>query len=836
MTWMLTDRRHVHAQLADAVLADPPPAALGDITLLPHQRDAVARIRTAIRTHHGALLADDVGLGKTYTALAVASRYTQVHVIAPAALQAMWRTAITHAQLPHVRLHSVHGFSHGAPERTDTPPCVVREAADRTSPPRSVLVIIDEAHYLRTRRTARYAAVARFVSGCDTLLLSATPLHNRADELRHLLGLFLGARADLLSDTLLAQVVIRRTTAHALPGSVATPAIQRHHAHPIPHDRDTLAHILAIPAPLPAHDGAVAGALIRLGLLRAWCSSDAALTHAVRQRRLRGHALQQALRAGRHPTQAELRSWLVGEHDVQLAFPELMAQHPVEAAPLLDRLAAHLDALERLAQHHDATACGDVARADALRDIMRAHPDTPIIAFSQFTRTVHALHRALADIAGVGVLSSRHARIASGRISRSDALARFAPHAQERPPPPTQQSIRLLLSTDLLAEGVNLQDAGVVVHLDLPWTDALRTQRVGRCARIGSPHAVVHVYRFAPPPHGERALQLHRRLTQKARLAKRFTGVTPTHARTAPSVRTASAAAQATRLRRLLSTWRYHAEQQPPITTPETTHPATVVVTAVATAVTTAVATAVAPDHAWIAHIEHHGVHQLLCAIPGRRAGARRRVGTGVRLLVRAIRIAQRAEPAGDGTLAAVETSTAHAAVVTAAITAAVHRARRDIHRWERRSHVREAAGPPAGALSPVRQRVTRQIEQLVGRATALERRAWQPAIHEAMQVVVRAQGTGADDALARWSAEWSGRDHTWLGAWRREPVLAAGATRADADAETKVCGGASASTRTDARAAPLVVHALLLVGPEFHADYTSACHDTPCSSISTGP
>jgi len=49
-----------------------PPAELGDITLLPHQRDAVARIQTAIRLHHGALLADDVGLGKTYTALAMA--------------------------------------------------------------------------------------------------------------------------------------------------------------------------------------------------------------------------------------------------------------------------------------------------------------------------------------------------------------------------------------------------------------------------------------------------------------------------------------------------------------------------------------------------------------------------------------------------------------------------------------------------------------------------------------------------------------------------------------------------------------------------------------------
>jgi superfamily II DNA or RNA helicase len=131
-----------------------PPAELGDITLLPHQRDAVARIQTAIRLHHGALLADDVGLGKTYTALAVACAYAQVHVIAPAALQPMWSTAITHAQLPHIRLHSVHGFSrqHDVPIATmadDAHPGLVREQA-----PQRTLVIIDEAHYLRTRRTA----------------------------------------------------------------------------------------------------------------------------------------------------------------------------------------------------------------------------------------------------------------------------------------------------------------------------------------------------------------------------------------------------------------------------------------------------------------------------------------------------------------------------------------------------------------------------------------------------------------------------------------------------------------------------------------------------------
>uniref|UniRef100_UPI003982DFE7 SNF2-related protein n=1 Tax=Gemmatimonas sp. TaxID=1962908 RepID=UPI003982DFE7 len=157
MTCSPHDASHVQARLATALIAPPPPAELGDVTLLPHQRDAVARIHTAMRKHHGALLADDVGLGKTYTALAVAGAYQQVHIIAPAALQTMWRTAITHAHLPHIRLHSVHGFSRHDGAHHATAAGTVRQEVVRERAPLRTLVIIDEAHYLRTRRTARYA-------------------------------------------------------------------------------------------------------------------------------------------------------------------------------------------------------------------------------------------------------------------------------------------------------------------------------------------------------------------------------------------------------------------------------------------------------------------------------------------------------------------------------------------------------------------------------------------------------------------------------------------------------------------------------------------------------
>ena len=65
----------VRARIARAILAVPadlPDAALGSVTLHAHQRVAVARLAHALRTHGGALLAVDVGLGKTYVALAIA--------------------------------------------------------------------------------------------------------------------------------------------------------------------------------------------------------------------------------------------------------------------------------------------------------------------------------------------------------------------------------------------------------------------------------------------------------------------------------------------------------------------------------------------------------------------------------------------------------------------------------------------------------------------------------------------------------------------------------------------------------------------------------------------
>src|SRR5262249_624433 len=116
---------------------------------------------------------------------------------------------------------------------------------------------------------------------------------------------------------------------------------------------------------------------------------------------------------------------------------------------------------------------------------------------------------------------------AGGRISREAAIAQFSPRPGLVPEAHHDiERIDLLITTDLLSEGLNLQEASVIVHLDLPWNPARLDQRVGRALRLGSRHEPVTVYSIAPPASAERVLRIEARLREKLRVAERTVGVT----------------------------------------------------------------------------------------------------------------------------------------------------------------------------------------------------------------------------------------------------------------------------------------------------------------------
>lgn len=484
---------------------------VGAVTLLPHQVTAVRRLVAAMDLLGGALLADETGLGKTYVALAIAAGARRPLVVAPAALTPMWAAALRCTGVA-ASFRTTEGLSRAG-------------ASGETRAARHDMVIVDEAQHFRNPRTRRYDRLARLVGGARVLLLSATPVHNRAGDLRQLLALFLGARAGTLDAAALARCVVRRgadaVSVPARPPPVAPLAWVAGGDDPA---QDALLDaIVELPPPLPPRDGGRATALLAHGLVRQWSSSVGALHGALRRRLVRAEALLAALDGGHHLSAAELRQWAAGDDAVQLPLPGLFDIVGSTEPSLRDALVAHRDGVRALLRR--VARCDDGARAAALRAIRDRHPGAGVVAFSQFADTVDALYRLLDRDGGVCALRGDGARVAGGPLSRDDALRRFAPLAHGVAPPPTAERITLLLTTDVVSEGINLQDAAAVVHLDLPWTAARMEQRVGRVARLGSPHELVAVYAIAPPARAERLLGVERRLRAKWREAGRTVGV-----------------------------------------------------------------------------------------------------------------------------------------------------------------------------------------------------------------------------------------------------------------------------------------------------------------------
>ena len=505
MNWSPAEPHAVRSAIAGAWLGAHGRPTLGSVVLRPHQRDAAARLRTLIDAHGGAMLADPVGLGKTYTALAAARDARALVVVAPAALRPMWTEALA-ATGTRAEVFSYDALSRGL-----------------ATLPVADVVVADEAHHVRNPATRRYRALARLSAAAKVLLLTATPVHNRIDDLRAQLALFLGERAWSMSEAELQRCIVKRSAADVTntTGGSRLPTVASLRWLDVPDDAAVLDDLLRLPPPMTVEDGGDGGPLIALSLVRQWGSSRAALQAALRARLAQAESLLRAFEAGRHPTRQELRAWCYADGALQLAFPQLASDHPLrDPAACVHRVTSHMDHVRRLMRRLDQSVDADDARAAALLRVRRSHPGARIVVFAEFAATVHALYTRLVAHGGVAMLTHAGGVVPGGRMSRGETLARFAAPDAER-----GREITLLVSTDVLSEGVNLQQASVVVHADLPWSPARCEQRVGRVRRLNSPHAEVFVYALRPPASAERLLRVEQRLRQKVCAAARAVGV-----------------------------------------------------------------------------------------------------------------------------------------------------------------------------------------------------------------------------------------------------------------------------------------------------------------------
>ncbi len=153
------------------------------------------------------------------------------------------------------------------------------------------------------------------------------------------------------------------------------------------------------------------------------------------------------------------------------------------------------------------------AKLNALEHLLtQTHPDTKVLVFTQFADTVHYLKAAL-DKRGL-----THLAAATGDSANPTWLAtRFSPISNNKKGAfRKEDELRLLISTDVLSEGQNLQDCAIVVNYDLPWAIIRLVQRAGRVDRIGQTAEEILCYSFLPAQGVERIIHLRGRV--RARL------------------------------------------------------------------------------------------------------------------------------------------------------------------------------------------------------------------------------------------------------------------------------------------------------------------------------
>ena len=431
----------------DRLLAWP---VLQGVTRYDHQERTALRVLRDMRGR--AILADEVGLGKTIEAGLVLKEYAVrglVHralVLTPAALTEQWREEMeTKFSLPFAVLRSVRDW--------DRKPFLIASMdTAKREPHRGAaqarpwdLIIVDEAHRLKNRFSLNW----RFVAGLSKkymLLLTATPVQNDMDELFNLVTLLKPGQL--------------HTYDRFLERYVASP--DRRVPMRVSELRGLLRDVMVrnrrgIAFTLPPRR--VHSLAVRLSPAERRLYDD--VTEFVRD------AYWSA--SGRLPWTARLTLIVLQREIGSSTFAVAETLRRLAQSPLF-----RLDERERLEElRQDAAAISSNVKAVRLRAFLKS-VDEKVLIFTQYLRTLEYLR---------GVLEADGRRVAAYHGSLSPAAKDMAVRT-------FRADGEIFLSTEAGGEGRNLQFARTVVNYDLPWNPLRIEQRIGRVHRLGQEREV----------------------------------------------------------------------------------------------------------------------------------------------------------------------------------------------------------------------------------------------------------------------------------------------------------------------------------------------------------
>lgn len=522
----------------------------------------------------GLLIADEVGLGKTIEAgliwTELRARYDcrRLLVVCPAMLRDKWRdelrdrfgvdtTTMNAAELldelrrPRTRvldgkgiICSMQGIRIPSDQKQEQDPLSPRsrlaqfldEQSDNPDPVVD-LVVIDEAHHMRnsSSQTARLGRMLQSVSG-NTLLLSATPINLRSEDLFNLLKIVdqdLFRDQEFFGHVLQANEPLVRSREFIFDNSASANRVReclinaRDSGHGVLANNSKLKKLMET---LESHRGILTATnrvefankidrinflrhavnrtrkreVIELRIVRQPYDKEVALnpvekklyadvTHAVRyyaeQREINdGFLLASPQRQVSSCMYAAAKSWKDRAHQadarsIECGIYEDMGKEVDSAkdvSPLITHListvlpSVDLPQLRKDDSKFEQLYC-------VVQEYLKAYPERKIIVFSYFRATLHYLAERLIE---KGIASQ--ILVGGMKESKQDAIHRF------RDTPET----KILLASEVASEGVDLQFCQTLINYDLPWNPMKIEQRIGRLDRIGQASDTINIFNF----------------------------------------------------------------------------------------------------------------------------------------------------------------------------------------------------------------------------------------------------------------------------------------------------------------------------------------------------
>lgn len=577
------------------------------VELSEFQEDAVKKARKILARYDGVIIADSVGLGKTWIGKKLLEDYAyhqrfKALVICPASLRKMWTDELQSAT---IAAHIVTQEELGR-EEFEPRPLVNAD-----------IVLIDESHNFRNRNAQRYEMLERILAGNQRrggvsgerkklILLTATPINNTVFDLYNQINLVTGgdrsyfaaagigdlhrffqaarrARGDQDSSialfNLLEEVVIRRTRPFikatypnaTINGKLITWPERR--LKTIRYDLEAtysgiyerivsrIEGLRLAPYRLEMYkktgvnrdefeegrEEALVG-IFKSRYLKRFESSVDAFRISMRRALEFLETFESYILEGKILDSASFQKalrFLTREDEEDDATPnsrseeldsnqearKYIEQLPTLNAALYDlkRLHADLrkdvDALREIWQDIAPITAQRDAKLDTLKQLLAGElKGQKVLIFTYYKDTARYLYRQLTEATpaaevwrtGAGEPTIRRMDSGADAKERANLVARFAPQANNRPElVGTEDEIDVLISTDVLSEGQNLQDCGVLVNYDLHWNPTRMVQRAGRIDRIGTTYQTLWVMNMFPDAGLEKLLGLVESLSRK---------------------------------------------------------------------------------------------------------------------------------------------------------------------------------------------------------------------------------------------------------------------------------------------------------------------------------